>query len=165
MKYDIVEQRFVEVYPSNIQAVDFDGENIWFATHDSIFQIVDDTIKPICINEGLKQINSMLVCEDFFYLGTSSGLFIIDTDLKTQQLISDVYVTSIFKSKGDDLYIATLEHGVYQLRQRRIVNHMKHDHQVNSISCNQVRCFAEDDRGDLWIATFNGLNKLDVTTG
>ena len=41
-----------------------------------------------------------------------------------------------------------------------------HEAGKNSLSASEVRCFAEDKMGNIWIATIGGgLNKLDITTG
>lgn len=163
IKYDLVKQRFSEVHSSNTKAVCYDGKYIWFAALDSIFRIVEDSVHFVYTDKSFSQINCMQVKDGSVYVGSINGLHVLDSRLKLSNILPKVHVTSVYKSKSNELYVSALKEGVYLLKENKINAHYVHHPQRNSISSDQVRCFTEDHEGNLWIGTFNGLNKLDVT--
>ena len=46
-----------------------------------------------------------------------------------------------------------------------MINYLADEEDVNAISSNTVRAISEDSKGNIWLGTQNGLNKLDVNTG
>lgn len=163
IKYDLVQQHFTRVRSSNVRTVGGDGKHIWFAASDSIFRIVNDSVHFVCTNPVFSQINCLGVNDGFVYIGSINGLHVLDARLRVSTLIGGVNVTSIYRNKRNELYVATLKSGAYWLKKNKVHGRFMHHSQRNSISSDQVRCFTEDHEGNVWIGTFNGLNKWDAT--
>ena len=47
---------------------------------------------------------------------------------------------------------------------KEVKNYLANDEEVNSLSFNNIRSIAEDGKGNIWIGTQNGLNKLNKKT-
>ena len=68
-------------------------------------------------------------------------------------------------SQGN-LYIGTKNDGIFLIdSEENITNYNCSGNNNNCISSNIVRSICEDNAGNLWIATFNGLNKYDKIKG
>lgn len=98
------------------------------------------------------------------WMGTErSGLYGLDPDGTLQHPFSGADVTNLYEDSAGRLWAGTWESGYY-LRERdgRWSNRRS---TPGGLLSDFVRCFVEDDRGDIWIGTFLGLNRLDSRTG
>jgi ligand-binding sensor domain-containing protein/two-component sensor histidine kinase len=163
---------------------------LWIATiNDGIYQMdpIKETFKKILLkNEESngRQINLirlMLMSKaGNLYIGTiENGLFLFNPQNKSIKSIDinsegaeKVNVSSLFEDKEETLWLGTMDDGLYEIQfiDEKIKNvqhfiHKPSDH--NSLSYNQI-CDAirptKVDTNSLWIATGNGLNRLDLQT-
>ena len=59
-----------------------------------------------------------------------------------------------------------MEEGLYRVKTDGNIENLRHNPMnTNSLCSNFVRSCCEDNSGDLWIGTFNGLNRYDRETG
>lgn len=98
------------------------------------------------------------------WMGTDrDGLFGLRADGSLCHPFAGANVTSVFEDSAGRLWAGTWEQGYYlrtaqgTWRNRRAA--------PGGLLSDFVRCFAEDDRGDIWIGTFLGLNRLDPASG
>lgn len=87
-------------------------------------------------------------------------------DLTDPTTLNDDFVTCLYVDQKDFLWIGTRSGGLNKL--------MKTDEGLiefqqirteNGLSNNAIMGILEDEKGDLWISTINGLNRLDLATG
>ena len=114
---------------------------------------------------------------DEFWLGTESGIFILDmkthavTNLRKKFLdpysLSDNAVYTLCKDKEGGIWVGTFFGGVnYYSRQYSSFRKYFPDNSPASISGSAVREICQDHNNDIWIGTEDaGLNKLNPRTG
>lgn len=100
------------------------------------------------------------------WIGTPDGLFQLTPEAgnefyrKPQQLRADLNVTSIIEDAHDNLWIGTLDAGVYIYRQRD--GAWRHLHEANSKLNNTVMDMARS-QDKIWIATLGGVFAFDLS--
>lgn len=117
--------------------------------------------------------------ENFFWVATLNGVYkcsISNGILKTEDhynsnssppLSADNCRVLLFSNKTNQLYIGTEGGGlnVFKLNEKQIpIKSLvyKKDNSDSSISNNYIRSIYEKSNGDIWIGTYEGLNKLSI---
>ncbi|ELR68714.1 hypothetical protein C900_05897 [Fulvivirga imtechensis AK7] len=80
---------------------------------------------------------------------------------------SNAVVQCIYADQDDNLYVGVYHEGLKVLsKDREFVRSYKHDPGSSaSLSNDDVFCITEDKYGDIWVGTWNGLNKFNKKTG
>ena len=75
-------------------------------------------------------------------------------------------IWSLFQDSKKNLWIATLGDGLYRYKDsNQLLTHFAHDdNKTSSLSNNLVRSIAEDESGNMWVGTDDGLNFIDIKT-
>lgn len=158
---------------------------IWVATQAGLVKINSET-KDIKVYNHVNEENS-LVNDDvrevfiddkgFIWIGTRHGIDIFDpqtekfTNLDHLILnsgVEELFVRRIFQDSVGDYWLAVgWNSGVVKLdtKNNKIINYKYDLGKKNSLSDNLVMNIKEDLNGDIWIATSNGINKLNKVTG
>lgn len=75
-------------------------------------------------------------------------------------------IEMLYESKDGSIWMATRSNGLYQFDNDICVNHIVNNPgTANSLCSNDVRVVTEDQSGNLWIGTREGLNKYSISTG
>lgn len=101
------------------------------------------------------------------WMGTDhDGVYRLSKDKKLEHPIDKGNIVSIYNDSQGELWIGSWEQGLYRIAANGEVVNMQHEpNNPNSISSNFVRTFCEDAQGDIWIGTFNGLNRFHKQSG
>jgi ligand-binding sensor domain-containing protein/signal transduction histidine kinase len=81
--------------------------------------------------------------------------------------VSMEYVNCLFyDSDSELLYIGTWNEGlfVFDTARDRLIHHKHSIHDESSVSDNRIRFVYKDSRNQIWVGTFNGLNKYNKIT-
>lgn len=165
--YDLREEKFQLISGDGIERISMGKECLWASFRNKLYFLDRNTNKfglYYTFSEGIN-ITSILETEKGrLYIGTrESGLKILDPE-KNESIIpisENIICTYLDLSKR--LWIGTLKGGLYRVDpDGTIVNYKNDPYCKTSISNNFVRAINEDGNGNIWIGTFNGLNKLDV---
>jgi len=125
--------------------------------------ISNDTIYSLLIDSKNK-----------LWVGTARGLNVYNSESDTfkrfihnpddYQTISDNFILSLFEDKGEQLWVGTAGGGISIFdKERKKIIHLKNKQNNNkSLSHNNVTCMSEDDIGNVWVGTGDGLNKWDI---
>lgn len=150
---------------------------LWIGARGGLY-VYDSVAKKIEVIrlDGLLSHNPVRsIAEDKFgnmYLGTTyGGIIVVDSNkilLKhyvhephNHQSLSENFITSLYFDSRGDLWAGSRFRGVNLLKEGTEV--FSHYNQSNNLLNNdEVRCFEEDDSGNILIGTFGGLNVLDV---
>ena len=90
-------------------------------------------------------------------IGTENGLFVLyDGVFKMRKLLGEVAVRSLVIDKFDNLWISTIEKGVYYKKGEKYIQIST----KNGLSNNSVLRLFFDKEANLWIGTYGGLNKF-----
>lgn len=164
MRYDIRTQEFRMVRSSGIRKVSEYNGNIWCVAEDSLFTYIPegDSLR-FRAKTNIQDIFSMLVLpEDKIWIGTNSGLYLMENGNIPQAVIPDKDIYSIFRSTSEEIWIGTRMEGLYVMAPDGTIRHYREESaSANRIASNQIREFTEDSHGNIWFGTFKGLQKYN----
>jgi signal transduction histidine kinase/ligand-binding sensor domain-containing protein len=164
----------------SITSVLFDFDNrMWVGTwNKGLFIFNAEWNMVLCANESdqeCKISSNYIRClmkdlAGHIWVGMDKGLCVMDTNtfnIREVKLTDDKNdqhkVTSLSKGKNQDLWIGTLDAGLFQLSEEGTVRNYRTDsNKTNTLSDNAVLSLLRDSSDVLWIGTvFGGATKLD----
>ena len=166
--FDMRSEKFFAVQEGNgIYSVAY-GADTLFAGGDGNVNYYDARtrkLKHYCSLNVRQQIVSLLKGSDGeLWIGTRKGVYCLQAGSRTPAcVLPDVYAFKLYEDLSGRVWVCTWEDGLFRLSDAGTVHYMEDER--NGLSSNSVRDCCEDDRGNLWIATFSGLDKLDKNTG
>ena len=177
--YDHNSDDFTQYLGNKDGNLSLEGKNIYTICHDNDYIIIGvheenllrfDKRRNITYNMNIPQINSRIIRHitilnnKEIYVGTQSGLFAINEDLKTVRHIkedplnsyslSDSFIEKIYQDKEGGIWIGTSFGGVNYLPNRN--NKFEKYFPVSekgSINSKRIREMKEDKNGNIWIGT------------
>jgi len=140
---------------------------LWVTKGDSIFTY-SDTDNNFNLYSSGNRINEKIstilpISSKELWIGTDSGVYKI-TDGKYEKIFlpsNSIQTSYLFLDSKKNLWIGTKSNGIYIIDTEKKITHKNSNKGTNTISDNQIRCIEEDNLGNIWIATFYGLNKYD----
>jgi signal transduction histidine kinase/ligand-binding sensor domain-containing protein/AraC-like DNA-binding protein len=169
IRYDIKEERFTCLKNENVSTVFCKDSLVLIASSDSIYKW-DSKNKTLYFitktNIPGNQIQKLFIdSKNRLWIGNRYGLFLSTDEDKLQHFIKDVFIYEITEDSQSNLWIATRDDGMYKYSRDSVLTIFKHSpDDPNSIPHNQIRSFAEDNYGNIWIGTFAGLCKYNPAT-
>ena len=164
--FDLRTEKFEKLISNNIKALCYHEGQLWFGINDSIAVwnpesgVYDFKLK---LDGSIIQrlfINS----DNQLWIATKGGLFLYEEGT-VQEIISNEDIYELFEDSQKNMWIATRENGMYKQDAEGYIQKYMHDPlNSNSLSSNHVRSFAEDNKGQIWIGTFQGLNVYNSQT-
>lgn len=112
-------------------------------------------------------ISRLLITDDELYLGTEgNGLLIYDRQKETlSHPIEKGKVSDVFEDSKKRFWVGTWEHGAYVIQSGQITNYRHLSKDNKTLCADFVRKFCEDNQGNIWIGTLDGLNKYVEASG
>ncbi|QIL38351.1 response regulator [Pedobacter sp. HDW13] len=101
------------------------------------------------------------------WIGTEKGgLLVKDSSNKTvRKVIDNINVTQVYQDSRGEVWIGSWNDGLFRIVNGKTIRYRHSETDKNSISSDFVRCFMEDEAGNMWIGSFRGLDKLERSTG
>ncbi len=167
---DIASEQFSVILAGSIDAIDWcevlylaSGNNIerWSAERgaEQFFSMPD---KDVTIT------NIMMASDGTMWIGTQEkGLFSLDKRGQLREVIPQGRISGIFEDRVGDIWLGTWSDGLYWIETKsgECHNFTSKSDNLFSLSSNFVRDVAEDENGDMWIATSSGPCRLDRRLG
>ena len=94
------------------------------------------------------------------WLGTRSGNVVRISGTSVTQWQAGSYVESLYMDSAEDLFIATMSHGLARIDKADQLSYLN-----KNLSSQFVRCMCEDDDGNLWVGTYLGLDCVEKESG
>lgn len=171
VRYDIYKQRFENIRQGSVNAIAYEYNMLWVVLGTTIMQYDEHSGKLeeyVSLNKNITSITSVCPAKDgTVWIGTSRGLYSISGKKPEGQnlVIGKIRVSSIYQDSGENLWIGTYQDGAYKIDPSGNITNYRHQYGINTISNDQVRDFEEDNSGNIWVATFYGLNMFNAETG
>jgi signal transduction histidine kinase/ligand-binding sensor domain-containing protein/DNA-binding response OmpR family regulator len=170
-RYDVYTQQFESIQQGNVHAISYQHNTLWIALGNRIM-LYDEQHRQLeeylSLNNDIPLITAILPAKnETIWIGTLQGLFAISKEKPENQkpIIENIYITTIYQDNNENIWVGTVENGVYRINSSGNIVNYRHQFGVNSISNNQIRDFVEDNAGNIWVATFYGLNMFNPQTG
>lgn len=97
------------------------------------------------------------------WISTTKGVYAHYSSGITVKVL-DCNATVSFIDKQKQLWIGTYDNGVFVMdRNRRLIKHLFHENNTNSLANNLVRAIEQDAKGQIWVGTFKGLSIVNPT--
>ncbi|NDV60495.1 two-component regulator propeller domain-containing protein [Bacteroides sp. 519] len=170
VKYNIKTDEIQLLVPDRVNTVaSVDGE-IWYSRNDSIFRWNDEAnTAELILKTGLKSPITKIhrATNKTLWIGTSYGFYKkTNTDQHPVLVIPAKDIAEIYETSSGDIWIGCRMDGMHKIdKNGQITEFLHQPGNPNSIASNQIRAFLEDKKGNLWIGTFNGLQKYEPETG
>lgn len=161
VRYDIRQETFHDLH-LKASCLYSDSHNVWTAVRDSIFRwnASEKCFSFAChMPEGTSVTCLHAGKDGCLWIGTASGLYRwADGHQQPVCALPAIHVYSLYCDSKGRMWVATFRKGMYRLEANPDGGWTVRDN--FALSSNDIRCFVEDDKGDIWIGTFNGLNRI-----
>jgi signal transduction histidine kinase/ligand-binding sensor domain-containing protein/DNA-binding response OmpR family regulator len=170
VRYDVHTQRFENIRQGDVNAIAYEHNALWVVLGRRIMQYDEQSgqfKEYASLSKNTASVISLCPAKDgTVWIGTAQGLYSVSgKSLDDQKLVIEgVHVRSIYQDSNGNLWIGAHQNGVYLINPSGNITNYRHQYGVNSISNNQVRDFEEDNSGNIWVATFYGLNMFNPET-
>jgi ligand-binding sensor domain-containing protein len=160
-------------------------KNVWFGTFNGVFII--DRFKPKFRLFKVQNENPAALHNNFIWafhemspneiwIGTERGITIFDPiENKFMKLwdknpameqLANIRVRSLMRDNANNIWIGTRDRGVFKLNLQtgETVQFQQSVYEKNSLSDNFVTTIFDDQNGQIWVGTENGLNLINQKT-
>ncbi len=171
VRYNTYNQQFEDLHQGGVNAIAYENNLLWTVIGNQVMQYDEysgQLKEVVTLDKNIARVSCMLPAKDgTIWIGTNSGLFSISgNDFKNQKIIKEkIRIECIYQDKNDNIWVGTFHEGIFVIDKTGGIVNYRHIPGKNSLSNNQVRNFIEDNAGNIWVATFYGLNVFNPKTG
>jgi signal transduction histidine kinase/ligand-binding sensor domain-containing protein/DNA-binding response OmpR family regulator len=165
--YDLITRRFNTVTENDVSTITYGNDNLWVCSNtviskydsesNSLIEYARLSIPEVRIFSVLESTTGQL------YIGTRNhGLLVMDKNKRLMTAIPDVFVINLHEDSRQNICVSTQDHGFFIIeRSGQTTNYRHNPSNSNSLPSDFVRTVCEDDFGNYWIGTFNGLCRFN----
>ncbi len=162
LKYDVRRERLYQLYAGSVSSLTRIGDDVFFTASDSLFRIAPATEKPVSVRKlNLPTVYCMTRKDGHLYYGTKRGLYRQDGK-EMHAVLPGVEIFQLFVSSRNELWIGSRMEGLYRVTPDGKLQ--KERQAPDRVVSPQIREFTEDESGNIWFGTFNGLQKYNPQT-
>lgn len=169
-EFDLTTQKFRTLLQGSVDAIYY-NEKLYIGKREEVF-VYNETTGNFDLFYHLAGKDITLSCfhldeQKNLWMGTTAnGVFRLADDKTLTQPITKGNITSIYEDATKELWIGSWEEGLYRIHTDGTIENLRHiPGNPNSLCSDFVRSCCEDNAGNLWIGTFNGLNRYEKSTG
>ncbi len=164
--FDMVSENFSVLFKGAVSAMYYD-DGLYFASGSAVYFYDGGHIKPYYELPDKKDlIVSLHRSDPALYIGTeNNGLYRLDADGGVQHLIDKGRIGCIFQDSRGRLWVGSWESGLYRFSDDGMTHYRHRPGTAGTISSDFIRACCEDRYGNIWIGTFDGLNRFDESSG
>lgn len=167
--YDLTTRKMNTITQNDVVTVSYGKNTLWVCSNSTVFyfdkqnnqlkeyaKIQLPNVRISCIKESTT---------GQLYIGTrNNGLLVMDKNKRLTNEISNIDVVSLYEDSKQNIWVASRRNGLYTLgRSGQMIHIMNNPSNSNSLPSNFVRSVCEDDFGNYWIGTFNGLCRYNIS--
>ncbi len=168
IRYDIQTEKFIRLTNEGIiTAIASSDGQVWYMKHDSLFCLKADKEPVFVLKTNItSRICCLTIMDDEIGIGTYNGVYLIDRrSYRQKQLLEGVEIYRIFESSQKERWIGTRMHGLYRMNDKQQLTKIPYlPGTREGISSEQIRDFVEDNEGNIWFGTFDGLHRYSVSS-
>ncbi len=168
LEYNLHTQQFKTLIRYGVSNIAYGKGRVWIGSGNLLKYYDEDSgsVKDYKSLPATVQIRTILETGDgTLYLGTNTGLLVMDRNGREYKLIEDVFVVCLYEDRNKSVWMGTLESGLFRINSRNEIISYRHDpRDAGSVSDNFIRAICQDDLGGYWIGTFKGLDYFNPET-
>lgn len=170
VRYDIQTEKFTPLTNEGLveALTSFEGR-AWYMQHDSLFCLKADEAPTFVLKTNITdRVCCLTLMGRQIAVGTNNGVYLIDRQSHEQkQLLQGLEIYRIFESSQKELWIGTRMHGLYRMdnAEGELYKVPYAAGSPQGISSEQIRDFVEDNEGNIWFGTFDGLQRYSTDNG
>ncbi len=171
LEFDLKKGTFRTLISWDVSAISKGKDCLWICVKNSVFKydfITKRLLHVAVIENSSPDIAFNCITEDsngFCWVGSSVGVYRMDTDHKIKFMYPDFYVKDIFEDSAGNLWFCSANKGLMKYSRQGTQTIYRSTEDVRSIISNDLRCIREDEQGRMWIGSRFGLCILDPVTG
>ncbi len=145
------------------QALEYHDGVLYYAAQNRVFRYISEGVKEmVCILPDPAVVIKDLFWEgDVCWMATTHGVYHYNGNT-FQVMLENESATSLFMDHLKRLWVGTLSNGVKMLDRDRWVSWQEND-PARSLVNNQVRTISQDDKGNIWIGTYDGITIVSAS--
>lgn len=164
ISYNLQTEKFARLSNSdNISALTSFRDDVWYMSHDSLFCLKPGASESsFILKTGIKaRIGSLTILNNKICIGTNDGAFLFDRHSNEQKhVLKGIDIYRIFESSQKEMWIGTRMCGLYRMDNEQNISKVPYLRgSSEGIISEQIRDFVEDNEGNIWFGTFDGLHK------
>lgn len=164
--------KFGDLADNSISSIKLDAnKRFWVATNSGSLQWLDEKQmlfqKVVAVSaDSAGRVKSMLDYRKGLLISTRNGIFYLANERSrlqswpTNAPLNIEVETAIRSLDGKEIWVATLEDGLFRFTESGQL--MQHFMRRDGLADDNVRDLKFDRLGRLWVATFNGLSRIDA---
>lgn len=168
--FDLTTDKFTTLIHDVVTSIYYD-DALYISKREKVYTFNEDT-QTFELYYHLQRDNISILTihiddEANLWMGTDNeGVYKLEQGDRLTHPIKTGYALSIYEDSAANLWISSLKRGLYCIDKSGNIRNWRHDSQdPYSLSSNYVRGCHEDDFGNIWVGTFNGLNYYQKSTG
>lgn len=137
-------------------------KNLWFSVDNKIYQydyLKKKTSFYFAVQQAFPIKTLFESSNGKIYIGTETGLAMLDNNKLFNLIIPNNIISAIYEDSKKNIWVGTTESGVFKINRNGLIDHYLSE-KNSGLSSNIIRDFCEDNFGQIWIATFKGLDKI-----
>ena len=164
--------KFGDLADNGISSLKLDSKKrFWVATNAGTLQWLDEkqmafqNVSSVSF-DTVGRVKSMMDYRQGLLIGSRNGIYFLDNERAALQAwpanspLSTEVETIARSLDGKEIWVATLEEGLYRYSANgELLEHIKRS---DGLADNNVRDLKFDRSGRLWVATFDGLSRIDT---
>lgn len=165
VKYNIRKDVFTTIWEKNrIHSIYNHQGLIWIVVSHELYQW-DDKTRQLTLHTRLpfEISNEFLIDrEGRKWFASPEGIFRTDDDIHFKKITAIPNATSIFESGKGDIWAGSNGQGLFRITpDGKLMRYTAENSSHKGLRSNKIREIAEDEKGNLWFGTFDGLYKFD----
>ena len=166
-EYDIKKDSFVHITRNGMRSA-FYADCLYTTDMYNIFRCEKGKlVKFYQLPDKNVRINRFHIHNDSILIGSiGNGVYLLTPQKELKQLITSGHISDILRTRDGDYWMTDQSgQGVYRLHHGELTHFLKEEGNPASLSSNFAHRCCEDQEGNIWIGTFNGLNCFNPQTG
>lgn len=168
-EFDLTTQRFTTLLEGNVDAIYY-KDQLYIGQKNAVYVYNNET-KQFDFHSKLSKKEVILSClyideRNRLWMGTTThGAYCLEGKSLSHP-IEKGNITSIYQDSARNLWIGSWEDGAYQVQPDGNILNLRHNPlDPDSPSSNFIRTCCEDNKGNIWMGTFQGLDRYNPATG
>lgn len=165
--YDLKTGFISQIIKIQVNAMIYEQDCLWYALQNRVYKYNREGAPQLVADIGKEDlITTILPTSDgHLYIGTvASGIYRVDRKANSTQILDHCgRISHLYEDSQKNIWVSSWDEGLYCIGpDEKITNYRQNrDYPANGLSSNFVRVICEDNEGDLWVGTRQGLDKLD----